>query len=95
MHPFAAGWFYGVYALCVLGSALAVLGASDLVWLNIAAQVLNALLMPLVIGFLVALAATAPPEPHRLKGLRLRAIVAICVVVCAIGMFGGVRGLFF
>ncbi len=94
-HPFAAGWFYAVYALCVLGSAFAVLSASDLVWLNIAAQVLNAFLMPLVVGFLVALAATALPEPHRVGGWRLRVIVAICAVVCAIGLFGGVRGLFF
>ena len=68
-QPFAAGWFYGVYALAVVGSALAVWAASDLVWLNIAAQVLNAFLMPLVVGFLVALAARALPEPYRVARL--------------------------
>ena len=93
LHPFAAGWFYGVYAVCVVGSAFAVWAASDLVWLNIAAQVLNAFLMPLVIGFLVALAASALPEPCRASGWRLRIIVAICAAVSALGVFGGVAGL--
>ena len=64
-RPFAAKWFYGVYAAAVVGSAALVWLAPDLVWLTIAAQVLNALLMPLVIGFLVALAVKALPEPLR------------------------------
>src|SRR5208282_6891246 len=58
-HPFAAKWFYGVYAASVVGSAAVVWLAPDLVWLTIAAQVLNAFLLPLVIGFLVALAVKA------------------------------------
>jgi Mn2+/Fe2+ NRAMP family transporter len=91
--PFAAGWFYGVYALAVIGSALAVWAVSDLVWLNIAAQVLNAFLMPLVIGFLVALAAAALAEPVRLRGWRLRLIVAICAAVSTLGVFGGLQAL--
>lgn len=41
-RPFEAGWFYGVYAACVVGAALIVWAVPDLVWLNIAAQVLNA-----------------------------------------------------
>ena len=35
---------------------------------TLAAQVLNAFLMPLVIGFLAALAVKALPEPYRLRG---------------------------
>jgi hypothetical protein len=77
----------------VIGSTLAVWTASDLVWLNVAAQVLNAFLMPLVIGFLVVLAKTALPEAVRLEGWRLRLIVGICAAVCALGVFGGLRGL--
>ena len=68
-HPFAAKWFYGVYVACVIGAAALVWLAPDLVWLSIAAQVLNAFLLPLVIGFLVALAMTALPEPYRLRRL--------------------------
>ena len=67
-RPFEAKWFYGVYAACVVGAAALVWFVPDLVWLNIAAQVLNAFLLPLVIGFLVALAATALPEPLRVRG---------------------------
>ena len=90
-HPFATGWFYGVYALCVAGAAFGVWASRDLVWLIVAAQVLNAFLMPLVVGFLVALAATSLPEPHRVSGWRLRLIVAICAAVSALGLIGGMR----
>jgi Mn2+/Fe2+ NRAMP family transporter len=92
-RPFDAGWFYGVYAACVLGSGAAVWFASNLVWLNIAAQVFNAFLMPLVIGLLVALAVTALPEPHRLRGFYLKLIVAVCAIVSAVGVFGGLQAL--
>ena len=92
-RPFDAKWFYGVYALCVVGSAAVVWIASDLVWLNIAAQVLNAFLMPLVIGFLVALAVKALPEPFRLRGWYLALIIAVSAIVSAIGVFGGVQAL--
>ena len=92
-HPFAAKWFYGVYALCVVGSATAVGLVRDLVWLNIAAQVLNAFLLPVVIGLLVALAATALPEEMRLKGGYLWILATICTVVVAVGVFGGVQAL--
>ena len=91
-HPFAAKWFYGVYALGVVGSAAAVGLVPDLVWLNIAAQVLNAFLLPLAIGFLVALAIKALPEATRLKGAYLWVLAAVCAVVVAVGVFGGLQG---
>jgi Mn2+/Fe2+ NRAMP family transporter len=92
-HPFAAKWFYGVYALAVVGSAALVGFAPDLVWLNIAAQVLNAFLMPLAIGFLVALAVTALPAPLRPRGLYLWVLIGVSAVVTAAGLAGGVVGL--
>ncbi len=92
-HPFAAKWFYGVYALAVVGCAAVVGFAPDLIWLNIAAQVLNAFLMPLVIGFLVALAVKALPAPLRLRGIYLWLLVCVSTLVSAVGLFGGVSGL--
>ena len=92
-RPFQASWFYCVYAACVIASGAAVWFASDLVWLNIVAQVLNAFLMPLVIGFLVALAVRALPEPYRLRGWYLALIVGVCGAVSAVGVFGGVQAL--
>jgi Mn2+/Fe2+ NRAMP family transporter len=89
-RPLDAGWFYGVYAACAVGAAALVWVAPDLVSLNIAAQVLNAFLLPLVIGLLVALAVTALPEPVGLRGWYLRLIIAISAIVCALGVFGGI-----
>ena len=90
--PFAAKWFYGVYALCVVGSAALVGFAPDLVWLNIAAQVLNALLLPLVIGFLLALAVKTLPEATRPRGAYLWILIAISISVMAVGVFGAASG---
>jgi len=89
---FAAKWLYGVYAACVGGSATVVWAVPDLVRLNIAAQVLNAFLLPLMIGFLVVLAVKSLPEPVRLRGRYLRLIVGIALAVSVIGLLGGVLG---
>ena len=89
-RPFEAGWFYGVYALCVGGAAALVWWVPNLVRLNIAAQVLNAFLLPLVIGFLVALAATALPEPLRLRGWYLGLLVSLAAAVCLLALWGGI-----
>jgi hypothetical protein len=67
---------------------------SDLVWLNIAAQVLNAFLLPLVIGLLIALAINALPEAARIKGVYLWTMIVVCTVVVAIGVFGGLQSVF-
>jgi Mn2+/Fe2+ NRAMP family transporter len=92
-HPFAAKWFYGVYAAAVVGAAALVWFVPDLVWLNIAAQVLNAFLLPLVIGFLVALAVKALPAPLRPRGLYLGVLIGVSAVVIVVGVYGGVSGL--
>ena len=92
-RPFAAKWFYGVYAASVVGAAVLVWFVPNLVGLNIAAQVLNALLLPLVIGFLVALAVKALPDALRPRGLYLWALIGISAVVVAVGLYGGVSGL--
>jgi Mn2+/Fe2+ NRAMP family transporter len=92
-HPFAAKWFYGIYAACVVGSAALVGFVPNLVWLNIGAQVLNAFLLPLVIGFLLALALKVLPETLRPRGLYLWALVGVSAVVVTVGLYGGVMGL--
>ena len=92
-RPFEAKWFYGVYAAAVVGSAAVVWLVPDLVWLTIAAQVLNAFLLPLVIGFLVALAVTALPERSRPQGIYLWVLIGVLALVIAVGLYGGVAGL--
>jgi Mn2+/Fe2+ NRAMP family transporter len=93
-RPFEATWFYSIYAVSVLGSAALVWFAPNLIWLTIAAQVLNAFLMPLVIGLLIALAVKALPAPARLRGLRLWLIVGFSTIVSGLGLFGGGMALF-
>ena len=92
-HPFAAKWFYGVYAAAVVGAAALVGFAPDLVWLNIAAQVLNAFLPPPVVGFLMASAVKALPAPLRPRGLYLGVLIGVCALVIAVGLYSGVAGL--
>lgn len=92
MHPLEARWFYGVYALCVIAGALVVAVWPNLVALNVAVQVMNALLLPLVLGFLIALAVTTLPRSHRLRGSYLWVVIAIAVVTCGLGVFGGLSG---
>ena len=85
-RPFAGGWFYGAYAGAVAGSALLVWAIPDLVALNVAAQALNAVLAPIGIGFLVALAATVLPKPLALSRRRLGLIAAVAFAVSAVGL---------
>jgi Mn2+/Fe2+ NRAMP family transporter len=92
-RPFEAKWFYGVYTTCAVAAAALVWFAPDLVWLNIAAQVLNVFLLPLVIGLLVALAVTALPEALQPRGSYLWVLIAMSAIAIAVGLYGGVSGL--
>jgi Mn2+/Fe2+ NRAMP family transporter len=92
MHPLEARWFYAVYALSVVLGALVVAVWPDLVSLNVAVQVMNAFMLPIVLGFLIALAVRALPRAHRLSGLYLWIVVIVAAVTCALGVFGGLSG---
>ena len=62
-----APWFYGAYAAALIGGALVVASGVNLVALSVGVQVMNALLLPIVLGFLFLL-ARGLPEPWRLSG---------------------------
>ena len=91
-RPLEARWFYGVYAASVLGGGVLVARWPDLVALNIDVQIMNALLLPLVLGFLIALAARALPPAHRLKGVYLWVVIAVASATSVLGVFGGLQG---
>ncbi len=93
-QPLEARWFYAVYAICVIGGATVVAVAPNLVSLNVGVQVMNALLLPVVLGFLVRLAMVALPPAQRLRGWYLRVVIGVCVITCMLGVIGGVGGLF-
>jgi Mn2+/Fe2+ NRAMP family transporter len=90
--PSQAGWFYGVYAAGVVGCAVLVWAWPDLVALNVDVQIMNALLLPLVLGFLVALARRALPPHARLRGWYGGVVIAVMAVTVALGVFGALSG---
>jgi Mn2+/Fe2+ NRAMP family transporter len=92
-HPLRARWFYAGYALCIVGGAIVVGVWPNLVTLNIGVQVMNALMLPLVLGMLIALAVKALPAAHRLRGWYLWLVLAVCTAAAALGVIGGVSGL--
>jgi hypothetical protein len=53
---------------------------------------MNALMLPLVLGFLIALAIKALPPAHRLRGVYLWVLLIVTVLTCALGVFGGFSG---
>lgn len=82
-----------IYAAWVVGSAALVLCVSDLVWLSVGMQVLNAFLLPFVVALLVIIAATVLPAPARITGWRLWAIVVMVAIVSLAGLVGAIAGL--
>ena len=91
-RPFEARWFYGVYAACVIAGALFVAAWPDLVSLNVGVQVMNALMLPLVVGFLIVLSVKALPEEQRLRGPYLWLLLIVSALTCTLGVFGGLSG---
>jgi NRAMP (natural resistance-associated macrophage protein)-like metal ion transporter len=91
-HPLRAPWFYGVYAACVVAGAAVVALWPNLVALSVDVQVMNALLLPVVLGFLIALAIWALPDAVKLRGWYLRVVVVVAALTTALGVFGAVQG---
>ncbi len=91
-HPLRARWFYGVYAACLILGAVLVGVVPNLVILNIAVEVMNALLLPLVLGFLVMLGIKALPPQVRLRGWYAGLAIAMSVLTAGLGVYGGLSG---
>jgi Mn2+/Fe2+ NRAMP family transporter len=91
-RPLEAPWFYGIYTAAVIGGAVIVGLAPDLVALNIAVEVMNALMLPVVLGFLVLLAFKALPSEHRLRGVYAWVVVSVAVLTAGLGVYGGISG---
>ena len=64
----------------------------NLVSLNVGVQVMNAFLLPIVLGFLIALAAKALPPRVRLQGWYLWLVITVAALTCLLGVFGGLSG---
>ena len=93
-HPAEAPWFYGIFTLCLVLAGVLVASGVNLVKLSVGVQVLNALLLPIVLGFLYALALQALPDSYRLKGPYAVLVGAIVFVTAGFGVYAGLTGAF-
>jgi Mn2+/Fe2+ NRAMP family transporter len=85
-HPHEARWFYGLFGLCLLLGAAVVSSGVNLVRLSVGVQVLNAVLLPIVLGFLFMLACKVLPDAYRLKGLYAWLVAPIVLITAGFGI---------
>jgi Mn2+/Fe2+ NRAMP family transporter len=90
--PREAPWFYGLYVLVLVAGGAAVASGGNLVRISVGVQVMNALLLPIVLGFLYLLARRLP-QAHRLRGTYAAIVLAMVVVTTALGVYAGLSGL--
>ncbi len=90
--PRRAPWFYAVYSFMVVGGALVVAKVPSLVTLNVAVEVMNALLLPLVLGLLYALAMRALPASVRPGRVYRLVVLAVVVATSGLGVYAGLSG---
>ncbi len=90
--PQEAPWFYGIYTATLVAGALLVVSGVNLVSLSVGVQVMNALLLPIVLGFLYLLARRLP-EPHRLKGGYAVVVATVIATSVIFGVYSGISGL--
>ena len=79
--------FYLTYSLAHIMGAVLVLSSVDLVSLTVGVEVMNALLLPIVLGFLLALETKALPAQWRMRGFRKYLSWALCLLVMAFGVY--------
>ena len=80
--------FYLTYALAhIFGAVLVLTSSGNLVRLSVDVEVMNALLLPIVLGFLLVLEATALPPEWRMRGLHKYTTWLLCAVVMAFGLY--------
>jgi len=91
-HPLEAPWFYGIFSVSLVGGGVLVASGVNLVNLSVAVEVMNALLLPIVLGFLYLLALKALPDPYRLKGVYAWVVGAVVLVTAGFGVYAGLTG---
>jgi Mn2+/Fe2+ NRAMP family transporter len=92
-HPRQAPWFYGTLIVMLGAGGALVSSGINLVSISIAAGVLNALLLPLVLGFLYFLARSALTGPLRLRGAYATVVAIVFLIVAATCLYAGIAGL--
>lgn len=79
--------FYGLYCGAILLASILALVGIPLVSLTIAVEVMNTLLLPIVLGLLLALGWKVLPKPYQLRTWEKSVLVLIYVLVCSLGIY--------
>lgn len=82
--------FYWIYSLAHIAGATLVLASINLVALTVDAEVMNAMLLPIVLGFLLLLEAKVLPVQYRMKGIYKYIVWSLSAIVISFGLYMGV-----
>jgi Mn2+/Fe2+ NRAMP family transporter len=82
--------FYSIYIAANVGAALIVLSGLPLISLTIDIEVMNAILLPIVLGFLLALEQVALPPQYRMKGMHKVVTWTMAGVIMLFGLYTAV-----
>jgi len=87
-HPVReAKWFYGFYISAHIMGATLVFSGLNLVSLTVDVEVMNAILLPIVLGFLLALEAKALPPEWRMHGAYKYTVWSVAGLVSLFGLY--------
>jgi len=81
--------FYSIYTIAHIGGAILVILSINLIRVTIDVELMNALLLPIVLGFLLALEAKALPPEWRMKGLYKYFVWCLSGLIMAFGLYMG------
>lgn len=84
-----AKMFYLIYTLAHIGGAVLVFSGINLVNLAVDTEVMNALLLPVVLGFLLLLEAKVLPKDWRMKGVYRWIVWALSGIIMFFGLYMG------
>lgn len=79
--------FYLIYTLAHVGGALLVIFSINLVKITVDVEVMNAMLLPIVLGFLLALEAKVLPKEWRMKGFYKYLVWSLSGIAMAFGLY--------
>ncbi|GMT47189.1 MAG: hypothetical protein IEMM0007_0755 [bacterium] len=93
-QPHKAPWFYIVYTAMLITGGVMVVSGVNLVNLSVAVQVMNAALLPIVLGFLYLLAIKALPKPYRLQGGYSVVVGMVVAITSILGIYAALSPFF-
>ncbi len=91
-HPKEAPWFYAIYTLVLILGGVLIASNINTVKLNIAVEVMNAFLLPIVLGFLFLLARKTLPDAYKLNGKYAIFVGVILAITAGFGLVAGIMG---